>query len=75
MRQIMKNAREKKGLTHEDVARIIGVSRATYTNIENGNKNPSLVIAISIKNVLDYHNDDIFLDYECLNGTSKSMAS
>lgn len=41
---------------------MIGISRAAYTNIELGKKNPSLKIVIKIKKILNYERDDIFLN-------------
>lgn len=37
--------RNKKELTHEDVAKAIGISRSHYGLIENGNRNPSFEVA------------------------------
>ena len=40
---------------------MVGISRPSYTNIELGRKNPSLKIALKIKKVLNYKDDNIFL--------------
>lgn len=61
MRNRLKIIRLKNNLTHEEIAKKVGINRATYTNIELGRKNPSLDVAIKIKRELNYENDDIFL--------------
>lgn len=60
MRILLKKQREKLGLTQAELAKNIGIARTSYTNIELGNKNPSLSVAMKIKNILQYSNDDIF---------------
>ncbi|MEG1256856.1 helix-turn-helix domain-containing protein [Clostridium sp.] len=70
MRAILKNRRLEKGFTHQSIANALGISRTTYTNIELGYKNPSLLLAIKIKKLLKYSKDDIFLNSECRKGTS-----
>jgi putative transcriptional regulator len=62
MREKLRHHRILKGLTQEQISGLIGINRATYTNIELGNKNPSLFVAIKIKEILEYENDDIFLN-------------
>lgn len=63
MRQILKQERIKRGLTQQEIANLVGISRVHYTQIENnsGNKKPSLDVAMSIKKVLGYSGDDLFL--------------
>lgn len=62
MREALRNLRIKRGLTHQDVASRAGIARVTYTNIEIGNKNPSLAVAVRIKQALNHTGDEIFLD-------------
>lgn len=66
MRKKLRKVRISKQLTQKEIATLIGIQRATYTNIELGNKNPSLKVAIKIKDILKYNDDDIFLN---TNGT------
>ena len=61
MRNKLKEVREKKKMTQEQLAKKVGIARTTYTNIELGTKNPSLDVAIRIKKVLKVKDDDIFL--------------
>lgn len=61
MRINMINRRKKLGLTQKEVAKRVGIARTTYTNIELGDKNPSLEVALRIKEALETEDDDIFL--------------
>ncbi|WP_432409212.1 helix-turn-helix transcriptional regulator [Wukongibacter sp. M2B1] len=72
MRKKLKKQRLKKELTQMEIASLIGIKRATYTNIELGNKNPSFNVATKIKGVLGYQDDDIFLDVTCRKDTEKT---
>lgn len=62
LREILKQERIKKGLTQQELANLVGISRVHYTQIENnsGNKKPSLDVAMGIKKVLGYSCDDLF---------------
>lgn len=71
MRQKLREKRIQKKYTHQAIADKLGISRPAYTNIENGNKNPSLDVALKIKEILKYKNDDIFLNLEFPNETTK----
>ncbi len=51
----------KSGYTQECMASKLNIARTTYTGYENGNFSPSLEMALQIKRVLNYKNDDIFL--------------
>lgn len=62
MRVKLKKRREELKLTQASLAKMIGIARTSYTNIELGNKNPSLLIAMRIKQILKYDDDDIFFD-------------
>ncbi|WP_434642685.1 helix-turn-helix transcriptional regulator [Thermoanaerobacterium thermosaccharolyticum] len=57
LREIRKNA----GLTQKEIAKKIGIDRASYANIELGKRDPSLEIAIKIANLFGKKVDDIFL--------------
>lgn len=64
MRSNLKRRRKELGLTHAEIAQKVGIARTTYTNIEKGTKNPSLIVAFKIKKVLKSEDDDIFLNSE-----------
>jgi len=72
VREKLKEHRLKKELTQMQIASLIGIKRSTYTNIELGYKNPSFNVATKIKKILDYQNDDIFLDVTCQKDTMKT---
>lgn len=69
LRQKLRERRLQKKYTHMGIAKELGISRSTYTNIENGNKNPSFEVAINIKKILEYKDDDIFLNSRFLKET------
>lgn len=53
--------RKKRNLTQEQMASKLNIARTTYTGYETANFSPSLEMALEIKRVLNYKNDDIFL--------------
>ena len=53
--------RIEKGLTQEQVATLIGVTRSTYANYETGYRNPSLQNIIKLKKIFNVSDDKIFL--------------
>jgi len=71
VRENLRNKRLQMGLTQEEMASRIGIERSTYTNIELGRKNPSLAVALKIKEILQTQDDKIFLNNECQKGTFK----
>ena len=48
-------------LNHEDIARLAGISRSHYTLIENGQRTPSLDVALRIAAAVGCNVEDIFL--------------
>lgn len=52
-RQWLIDSRIKIGLTQQEVSSKINISRAHYTNIENGTRRPSPELAKAIGNVLN----------------------
>lgn len=75
MREILKKERMRQKLTQKELAAKAGISRVHYTQIENSsnNKNPSLEVAIKIKQALHYSNDDLFLITDTSNGNKVSL--
>lgn len=68
----LKEKREIKGFTHEDVAEHAGISRSYYTLIESGNKTPSVDVAKAIAHVLDFPWTIFFEEISYLKEHSKS---
>ncbi|MGE5572990.1 MAG: helix-turn-helix transcriptional regulator [Bacteroidota bacterium] len=65
MRTALRVARLKKGLTQEDVAKAIGVTRAFYGMIETGTRNPTLELAKRIAIFFASDVETLFFDSEC----------
>ncbi len=60
MRVKLKQLREARGYTQQTFSVVVGISRSHYSQIETGEKQPSLLLALRIKRALDYYDDDIF---------------
>lgn len=60
MRTNLKEVRKNKNLTQLQVANNLNIERSYYTKIERGQRTPSLDIALKIKEILNYNDDDIF---------------
>lgn len=60
----LKAKRLDKKMTHDDVAKASGIERAYYTMIEQGKRRPSVHVAKSISEVLDF-DWVLFFDDEC----------
>lgn len=60
MRAKLQKIRESYGYTQQSFADAVGISRSHYGQIETGDKLPSYPVAIRIKNMLNYQNDDLF---------------
>ena len=52
--------RTKKGLTQEDLAEKVGITRQTVISIEKGNYTPSVLLALKIARVFKVSVEDIF---------------
>lgn len=65
MRVKLVKLREGRGYTQATFSKTVGISRSHYSQIETGEKEPSLKVGLKIKRVLDYQYDDIFFDYKC----------
>ena len=60
----MKAARQDKGLSQEELARLAGVSRQTINMIERGDFNPSLHLCLGICRILGRTLDELFWEEE-----------
>ena len=56
----LKSLRKEQNLTQESLSNMVNIHRTYYSMIENGRRNPSLKVAVSIKKALNYQYDDIF---------------
>lgn len=62
MRVKLVDVRKSLGYTQSSAAAVLGISRSHYSQIETGEKTPSLNLAMKIKQVFGYKQDDIFFD-------------
>ena len=62
MRAKLQRLREANGYTQQTFSAALGTSRSHYSQIETGDKQPALRLALRIKRVLNYYGDDIFDD-------------
>jgi putative transcriptional regulator len=53
--------RARDGLTQADLAKRAGVRRETISFVENGEYNPSLLLAVRIARVFDVSVEEVFL--------------
>ncbi|MCD7891561.1 MAG: helix-turn-helix domain-containing protein [Ruminococcus sp.] len=60
MRAKLQHLREAQGFTQQTFSEAVGASRSHYSQIETGEKQPSLRLALRIKKTLSYYGDDIF---------------
>ena len=49
----MKHRREQRGLSQDDLAKLVGVTRPTIANYEAGECEPTLLVAVKIAKVLN----------------------
>lgn len=50
----LKLLRKEKGLTQQDIADILNISRQHYSMIENGERNPSTKLAMRFGSILGF---------------------
>ena len=58
--QRLKELRQKKGLTQQEIADLVHVNRVTYTNWENGKREPNFEIVIKLADLLEVSVDWLF---------------
>ena len=62
MRAKLQRLREANGYTQKTFSAAVGTSRSHYSQIETGDKQPALRLALRSTRVLNYYGDDIFDD-------------
>jgi len=55
----IKALREVRGLSQQQIAKIAGVPRATWTHLESGAANPTLAVLIKVANALQVRLDEL----------------
>ncbi len=61
LENIVEKLRKQKGLSQEEFAKLLRVSRQTISSIENGKYNPSLELAFQISDFFEIPIEKIFL--------------
>lgn len=58
----IKQLRQEKGLSQQELAKLVGVTRQTINALENAWYNPSLLLAYNITKILGgEHIEDVFI--------------
>lgn len=71
----LKEFRTKKGLTYQQVADEVGISKEYYWMIENGKRRLSYELSVKIANVFNVTPDDIFLHNKLTTGEQKKTVT
>ena len=61
MNNRLEELRKARGVTQEDLAALLDVSRQTISSLENGRYNPSILLAFKIARYFGLSIEDIFL--------------
>lgn len=56
----LKQLRQKKGLTQQEIADLVHVNRVTYTNWEKGNREPNFEMVLKLADLLEVSLDWLF---------------
>ena len=57
---VVRDYRQRRGLTQEDLARAVGVSRQSIISIERGRYVPSLALALTLARIFACTTDEVF---------------
>ena len=71
----IEKARSMRGYSQEQVARALGISRPTYSNVENGKKELTISQAKALSSILNIGLDDIFGATDSLSVFSNPISS
>ena len=61
MKNIIEQKRKERGMTQQQLAAALGVSRQTIISLESGKYNPSILLAHAIARLVGTQIEDIFL--------------
>lgn len=61
MKNKLEQIRKDRGITQEELANTLEVSRQTVNSLENGRYNPSIVLAFKIAKVFGLQIEEIFI--------------
>ena len=61
MKNRLKEIRKAKGITQEELANALEVSRQTVGSLENGRYNPSIILAFKIARFFEVSIEEVFI--------------
>ena len=61
MKNRLEEIRKAKGITQEELANALEVSRQTVGSLENGRYNPSIILAFKIARFFEVSNEEVFI--------------
>lgn len=61
MENKLEEIRKERGITQEELANVLEVSRQTIGSLENGRYNPSIILAFKIAKYFSLTIEDIFI--------------
>ena len=61
MKNRLEEIRKAKGITQEELAKALEVSRQTVGSLENGRYNPSIILAFKIARFFDVSIEEVFI--------------
>ena len=61
MKNRLEEIRKAKGITKEELANALEVSRQTVGSLENGRYNPSIILAFKIARFFDVSIEEVFI--------------
>ena len=61
MQNRLEEIRKAKGITQEELANALEVSRQTVGSLENGRYNPSIILAFKIARFFDVSIEEVFI--------------
>mgnify|MGYP001560926671 CR=1 FL=1 len=61
MKNHIKELREGRNLTQEDLAKSLGTSRQTIISLEKGKYNPSIMLAYKLSKVFNKRIEEVFI--------------
>ena len=61
MKNRLEEIRKAKGITQEELANALEVSRQTVGSLENGRYNPSIILAFKIARFFDVAIEEVFI--------------
>ena len=61
MKNKIEAIRKERGILQDEVAKAMGVSRQTFSSLENGRYNPSIMLAYKIAKYFGMTIEDVFI--------------